>query len=206
MTKLHVPATKSQLQRLKAQREVAREGFELLDQKREILVMELMRMLERVKLLEQELDRAATKAYDSLKKMILTVGRNRSTEISRTITFDATVRERVSKIAGVTLPSLEVTLSELTPKYSFMSTYSYCDKTMVDFFEYLKLISEMAGIRTVVWRLAQEVKKTQRRVNALEKQVIPDTEETIGYIQGVLEEREREALFVQKQVKGRLGG
>lgn len=206
MAKLHVPATKSQLQQLKAQSTVAHEGFELLDQKREILVMELMRMLERVKLLERDLDAAANRAYDSLKKMILTVGRSRSSEISRNITFDAEVREKVSKIAGVTLPSIEVTLPELSPRYSFMSTYSHCDRTMVDFFAYLKLISEMAGIRTVVWRLAQEVKKTQRRVNALEKQVIPDTEETIFYIQGVLEEREREALFVQKQVKARLGG
>jgi V/A-type H+-transporting ATPase subunit D len=206
MAKLHVPATKSQLFRLKTQRQIAQDGFELLEQKREILVMELMRMLERVKLLERELDAQIEKAYGSLKQMILFVGRERSSEISSTIAFKFTVHERIQRIAGVTLPSIDVEVPELAPKYSFMNTYSHCDRTMVEFFELLKLISQMAGIRTVVWRLAKEVKKTQRRVNALEKQVIPDTRETIRYIEGVLEEREREALFIQKQVKSRLGG
>lgn len=206
MAKLHVPATKSQLFRLRAQHQIARDGFELLEQKREILVMELMRMLERVKLLERELDVQIEKSYASLKQMLLRVGRERSSEISTDIRFDFTVTEKITKIAGVTLPSIDVQVPELSPRYSFMDTYSHCDSTMVEFFELLRLISEMAGIRTVVWRLAREVKKTQRRVNALEKQVIPDTRETIQYIQGVLEEREREALFIQKQVKSRLGG
>lgn len=206
MAKLHVPATKSQLFRLRAQHQIAHDGFELLEQKREILVMELMRMLERVKILERELDSQIEKSYASLKQMLLRVGRERSSEISADIRFDFTVTEKVTKIAGVTLPSIDVQVPELSPRYSFMDTYSHCDSTMVEFFALLRLISEMAGIRTVVWRLAREVKKTQRRVNALEKQVIPDTRETIQYIQGVLEEREREALFIQKQVKSRLGG
>jgi len=206
MAKLHVPATKSQLFRLKGQQQIAQDGFELLEQKREILVMELMRMLERVKLLERELDEQVEKAYASLKRMLLAVGRARSAEISSNVKFGFVVHERVQRIAGVTLPSLDVQIPDLEPKYSFMDTYSHCDSTMVEFFELLKLVGQMAGIRTVVWRLAKEVKKTQRRVNALEKQVIPDTRETVAYIQSVLEEREREALFIQKQVKSRLGG
>ncbi|HUX51283.1 MAG TPA: V-type ATP synthase subunit D [Spirochaetia bacterium] len=206
MAKLHVPATKSQLFRLKGQQQIAQDGFELLEQKREILVMELMRMLERVKLLERELDEQVEKAYASLKRMLLAVGRARSAEISSNVKFGFVVHERVQRIAGVTLPSLDVQIPDLEPKYSFMDTYSHCDRTMVEFFELLKLVGQMAGIRTVVWRLAKEVKKTQRRVNALEKQVIPDTRETVAYIQSVLEEREREALFIQKQVKSRLGG
>ena len=91
-------------------------------------------------------------------------------------------------------------------KYSFMSTHSSCDGTMIEFFEMLKLIARMAEIRTMVWRLAKEVRKTQRRVNALEKIVIPDVEETKKFIEGVLEEREREVFFVQKILKARLLG
>jgi V/A-type H+-transporting ATPase subunit D len=62
----------------------------------------------------------------------------------------------------------------------------------------------MAEIRTMAWRLAREVRKTQRRVNALEKIVIPDILDTRYFIEGVLEEREREAFFVLKVRKGRL--
>jgi V/A-type H+-transporting ATPase subunit D len=64
----------------------------------------------------------------------------------------------------------------------------------------------MASIRTIVWRLAKEVKKTQRRVNALDKQVIPQTRETKTYIESILEERERESIFVLKALKSRSGG
>ena len=74
---------------------------------------------------------------------------------------------------------------------------------MVEFFQLLKLLTEMASIRTIVWRLATEVKKTQRRVNALDKLVIPQTRETKVYIESVLEERERENVFVLKSLKSR---
>ncbi len=77
---------------------------------------------------------------------------------------------------------------------------------MIDFFELLRLLTDMASIRTIVWRLAREVKKTQRRVNALDKQVIPQTRETKTYIESVLEERERENVFVLKALKSRNGG
>ena len=74
---------------------------------------------------------------------------------------------------------------------------------MADFFKLLTLLTQMASIRTIVWRLAGEVKKTQRRVNALDKMVIPQTKDTKKYIESVLEERERENIFVLKSLKRR---
>ena len=87
-----------------------------------------------------------------------------------------------------------------------MGSWADCDRVMIDFFELLRLLTDMASIRTIVWRLAREVKKTQRRVNALDKQVIPQTRETKAYIESVLEERERENVFVLKALKARNGG
>ncbi|MGA2481319.1 MAG: V-type ATP synthase subunit D, partial [Spirochaetia bacterium] len=104
------------------------------------------------------------------------------------------------------LPTIDMDMPKMELKYSFMSTDSSCDGTMTEFFELLKLVARMAEIRTMVWRLAKEVRKTQRRVNALEKIVIPDVQETKKFIEGVLEEREREVFFVQKILKARLLG
>ena len=70
-------------------------------------------------------------------------------------------------------------------------------------FELLSLLTQMASIRTIVWRLAMEVKKTQRRVNALDKMIIPQAKETKSYIESVLEERERDNTFVLKALKKR---
>jgi V/A-type H+-transporting ATPase subunit D len=206
MARYDVPPTKSSLFSVKEQLSIAREGFELLEQKREILVMELMRMVEEVKLLEREMDKRIDSAYANLKRMFVRIGRQTAKEISAGIKFGYTLREKEGKLMGIPLPTLDMEMPKMDLKYSYMSTYSSCDKTMIEFFELLKLVARMAEIRTMVWRLAKEVRKTQRRVNALEKIVIPDVVETKTFIEGVLEEREREVFFVQKILKARLLG
>jgi len=206
MARYDVPPTKSSLLSVKDQLSIAKEGFELLEQKREILVMELMRMVEEVKLVERDLDKRVATAYASLKRMLVQVGRHTAQEVSSGIRFDYSVKEKQGKLMGIPLPTITMEAPRIEIKYSFMSTYSSCDRTMVEFFELLKLVARLAEIRTMVWRLAKEVRKTQRRVNALEKIVIPDVEQTKTFIEGVLEEREREVFFVQKILKARLLG
>jgi V/A-type H+-transporting ATPase subunit D len=57
----------------------------------------------------------------------------------------------------------------------------------------------------MAWRLAREVRKTQRRVNALEKIVIPAAKETRVYIESALEERDRDSFFTSKLLKRNMG-
>ena len=206
MARYDVPPTKSNLFAIRGQLSIAREGFELLEQKREILIMELMRMVEEVKLLERDLDKRVESAYKALKTTIVGLGRETAREVSAGITFDYVLKEKQSRLMGIPLPTIDVQTPPMALKYSFMNTNATCDRTMVEFFELLKLVARMAEIRTMVWRLAKEVRKTQRRVNALEKIVIPDVLETKKFIEDVLEEREREVFFVQKILKARLLG
>jgi V/A-type H+-transporting ATPase subunit D len=206
MARYDVPPTKSSLLRVKEQLAIAREGFELLEQKREILVMELMRMVEEVKLLEHDMERKIHTAYGSLRQMIVRMGRETAEDVSNGIQFEYVTREKHGKLMGIPLPTLDMDMPRMELKYSFMSSTSACDATTIEFFELLKLIARMAEIRTMVWRLAKEVRKTQRRVNALEKIVIPEVQDTKKFIEGVLEEREREVFFVQKLLKARILG
>ena len=57
MARLNLAPTKSNLLKIKEQLAVAEDGYELLEQKREILVMELMHLVEKVKLLEQKINK-----------------------------------------------------------------------------------------------------------------------------------------------------
>lgn len=206
MARLAIAPTKSNLLAVKEQLIIARDGYELLEQKREILVMELMQMVEKVKLLEADIDKQIEKAYPSLKRMFMAVGRDRSERVSKNVSYDFDISEKSVLLAGMTFSSISVTLPKRRLAYSYLNSFADCDKVMVDFFELLRLLTEMASIRTIVWSLAREVKKTQRRVNALDKQVIPQTQETKVYIESVLEERERESIFVLKALKARNGG
>jgi V/A-type H+/Na+-transporting ATPase subunit D len=206
MAHQNIPPTKSNLFSVKDQLTTAREGYDLLEQKREILVMELMRLVEEVKLLERDMDKRLESSYGALKQMLVRMGRDTALEVSEGIQFSYAMREKSGKLMGMAMPTIDVDMPGMELKYSFMNTDSACDATTVEFFELLKLISRMAEIRTMVWRLAKEVRKTQRRVNALDKIVIPDVEETKKFIEGVLEEREREVFFVQKILKAKLLG
>ncbi len=206
MARLPVAPTKSNLLAVKEQLSIARDGYELLEQKREILVMELMQMVERVKLLEADIEKQVGKAYPSLKRMFMSVGRDRTERVSRSVSYDFALQEKRVILAGMTFSSVSVDLPKRRLSWSYLNSFADCDKVTIEFFELLRLLTEMASIRTIVWRLAREVKKTQRRVNALDKQVIPQTAETKGYIESVLEERERESVFVLKALKARNGG
>lgn len=206
MAKLNIAPTKSNLLAMKEQLSISEDGYDLLDQKREILVMELLHMVERVKLLERDIDKAIEEAYPAFKKMLLTVGSDQVERISHSVHYDFTLQEKDVTLAGMTFQSLDVQLPKRELFYSHVGTFADSDDVMVRFFELLSLLTEMASIRTIVWRLAAEVKKTQRRVNALDKMVIPQTRETKKYIEGVLEERERENVFVLKALKARARG
>lgn len=205
MAKLNIAPTKSNLLSLKEQLAVSTEGYDLLEQKREILVMELMHLVERVKLLEHDMDKCIAKAYPALKRMLLAMGGERTERLAMAVDYKFEITKKPVIIGGMNFTSLDVTLPKRELFSSFMGTTPDNDEVMADFFELLALITQMASIRTIVWRLAMEVKKTQRRVNALDKMVIPQSKETVKYIESVLEERERDNVFVLKALKGRQG-
>lgn len=206
MARFEVPPTKSSLLAVKSNLAIAREGHELLEQKREILIMELMRMVEEVKLVERDLDAQVHAAYGALRAMLVRTGRDAARDVADGISFAYNTQEKSTRLMGIPLPSLDIEMPRMELKYSLLGGDASCDATMREFFALLSLVARMAEIRTMVWRLAKEVKKTQRRVNALEKIVIPDVLETRAFIESVLEEREREVFFVQKILKSRLLG
>ena len=203
MAKLNIAPTKSNLLAIKEQLSVSTQGYDLLEQKREILVMELMRIVDKVKLLEKEIDRCTQKAYPALKNMLMAIGGDSAERIARGVDYKFELTKKNVFLAGLQFESIDVVLPKKKLFSSFMGTFPDSDHVMTDFFELLSILTQMASIRTVAWRLAVEVKKTQRRVNALDKMVIPQDRETVKYIESVLEERERDNTFVLKSLKKR---
>jgi len=201
MAREQIAPTKTNLFRTKERLNTALEGYDLLEQKREILVMELMQKVELVKILESDLDKRVATAYPCLKRMLVAVGRDRADKLSGHIHYKYDLTEKRTLIAGMNLLGLEVKLPEAELKYSPANSFAECDETVLEFFKLLKILTELAAVRTIAWRLAREVRKTQRRVNALEKMVIPTARETKVYIESALEERDRDAFFTSKLLK-----
>ena len=205
MARLNLAPTTSNLLAMKEQLAISTNGYELLEEKREILVRELMHLVEQVKLLEKGLDEVIAKAYPAFRRMFLTEGSDQIERLSQGIHYDFEILEKKVTIGGMPFSTLDMTMPQKELFYSFLGTYANTDATIDKLFELLALLTQLASIRTIVWRLAGEVKKTQRRVNALDKLIIPQTEETRKYIESVLEERERENVFVLKALKKKNG-
>ncbi|MFA4945377.1 MAG: V-type ATP synthase subunit D [Lentisphaeria bacterium] len=204
MARLNTAPTKSNLQSLKRDLALATEGFSLLDQKREILVLELMRLLEQVREARRQLEARRQAAYATLKKAATANGYHQLRATAAGIRYEHRVREGQRIVAGVRVPDFGVEHGEFRSQFGFAGTDSLVDRTMAEFLELLKAVSRMAQLETAVWQLARELKKTQRRVNALEQLFIPAYQDTRKWIQETLEGKELESFFVLKLLKKKL--
>ncbi|MFH0964159.1 MAG: V-type ATP synthase subunit D [Planctomycetota bacterium] len=203
MAKRNVPPTKSNLILLRHELVFTREGFGLLDEKRQILVIELMRHVERAKRIQRALDEAMAKAYEALRAAVLAAGRRSlgGLAVASPVVRDLHVRSQ--RLMGLYLPRVEFPKPAPRPRFGLSRTPVPADELYRIFTGLLVLIGELAEVENTVMRLARELKKTQRRVNALEKLFIPETVDTLKYISDTLEERDREALGVMRIVKRR---
>lgn len=207
MAKLDVAPTKSSYLTLKKNLEFAQQGFDLLEQKRTILTIELMGQLEAVRQVEKELGPSLKRAYEGLREASLENGSDRLERLStgaRATGHDVSLEGR--PLMGIQLPSLEFDLKPLPAQFSGLDSSASVDEVSRSFLEALRHVARLAQLQTLVIRLARELKKTQRRVNALEKNFIPDYKETIHYIDEALDERERESIVIMKMIKSRLAG
>jgi len=105
---------------------------------------------------------------------------------------------------GVSLPAVELTLRYNPPYYGPSGTSVWTDEAVQRFKDALGSIAVLAECRISVIRLAREIQKTIRRVNALERVFIPDYQDSLHHVEGALEEADREAFFVLKLIKDRL--
>ncbi|MEW6357899.1 MAG: V-type ATP synthase subunit D [Planctomycetota bacterium] len=204
MAKLNVPLTKTSYFQLKRELAFAEEGFDLLDQKREILIIELMRLVQRARSIQEVVEAKLNAAYRALERATLEAG---AFELGREAVhaqYDHKVDISHHRLMGIVMPTVEAKHEAMGVRYSMASSSPRTDEATRLFLDALDSIRELAEVETMVWRLAREVKKTQRRVNALEKIFIPNYKETQRYILSTLEEKEREAFFVMKMLKGRL--
>lgn len=196
--------TKTNLLTLKEELSFAELGKDLLDQKRGILVTELLALVDQAESYEKSVREALAKAFETLEDAVLAIGKLQVLSLSGAVNMDASIRLDQRKIMGVSLPVVETTFTDRAPYFSALGADFRVDLAVKDFREALGLMGRFAELKVSITRLATETRKTIRKVNALEKIAIPDLEETISHIAGRLEESERDMFVLMKMVKDRL--
>jgi V/A-type H+-transporting ATPase subunit D len=142
-------------------------------------------------------------AYRTLEQARLTMGQEHMEWAALAVNKTVDVQLKYRGVMGVTLPVIEARGTPPEMPYSLGDTTAALDEASTVFRDVLESVPRLAELVTSVWRLAGELRKTQRRVNALEHIFIPDYTETIAFIESALEEREREETFRLKRLKSK---
>ncbi len=199
--RLRVNPTRIELIRLKRSLRVAEKVHDILEDKRDVLLRRLDEVIEQARKGREELWTPLTEAYRALFDAYLKMGplTLESVALTTPIRIDATVNIRT--IVDVDVPTLQVTEKEVGVTYGFADTNVSLDETTRLMRRLLPTIFKAAEAENAIFRLANELERTQRLINALEYVIIPQYRDSIKFISSTLEERAREDFVKLKHVK-----
>lgn len=191
--------TKGNLLATKKSLELSRTGFDLLDRKRNILIREMMSLIDRASKIQGKIDRAYAEAYSSLQLANITLGI--CGELSQTVPVENGLNVAYRSVMGVEIPMVSLETKDTPIPFGLNSTNILLDKAYSKFNEVKCMTAELAEVENSVYRLADAVKKTQKRANALKNILIPRFQVTVKMITDALEEKDREEFSRLKIIK-----
>lgn len=192
-------ATKGNLLAIKRSLELAERGYALMDKKRNILIMEMMGIVDKVKQIQGEIDQTFARAYAALQKANITLGT--CLETAKSVPIEDSVHIMYRSIMGVEIPIVTIDEPRSRIYFGFSSSNSALDEAYICFGQVKMLCAKLAEVETSVYRLADAVRKTQRRANALNHIIIPRYRASVALITTALEEKEREEFSRLKIIK-----
>lgn len=195
--------TKTNLINLKNSLQFSQNGFELLDKKRNTLIKEMMAYVEISKEIQKNFADVFEEACNSIKVAKISYGLLNLEDISNSIPkiSDYTINYR--SVMGVQVPSIAFHKENIKPSYGIFTSEAAVDDVYDKFTELKYLLFKYAEVENAVFKLSVEVKKTQKRANALQNVQIPKLKALVKYISDVLEEKDREDFFRLKVVKNK---
>ena len=185
---------------------LAKQGFELMDKKRNILIREMMGLIDQASEIQSQIDETFRTAYAALQKANIEMGINYVQEISFSVPVENSIKIKTRSIMGTEIPLVQYDPIVSVPTYAFYSTRKSLDEAKVAFEKVKDLTIRLSIIENSAYRLATNIKKTQKRANALKNITIPTYQALSTNIQNALEEKEREEFTRLKVIKRRKTG
>lgn len=194
-------ATKGNLIAAKNTLELSKLGYGLMDKKRNILIRELMELIDRAAEIQKEIARTFSQAYAALADANIAMGISRVETISRAMPVDDSIVVKSRSVMGVEIPLVEHGKTPNNPHFGFRDSSAALDEARNKFMAVKEMSLALAQIENSAYRLATNIKKTQKRANALKNIMIPRYEGITARIQNALEEKEREEFTRLKVIK-----
>ncbi|CDE10694.1 v-type ATPase D subunit [Clostridium sp. CAG:354] len=194
--------TKSNLIKLKKTIILAKQGQELLEKKKYILMKEVEKYISKRVQIEDEFKEQYEKAFYMLQNANVDIGINKVSSIAHNIGVDETLDIKYKTVMGVEIPIVDYKQRE-KPELTFglLGTTINLDEAIIEFQKLKKILIDLAEIEVTVKRLNDSIVKVQKRSNSLKDIVIPNYEKQEKRIQETLDERDREEFTRMKMIK-----
>ena len=199
--RLKIPPTKSTLLVLKRKIAFLEQGHKLLERKKELLTRLVYERLKQYLRLRKEVKSALESAYYWLGITHMRMGSLALQQVAIGLQPPLHINILPRSSIGVQYPAVTAERLPLLP-VGLMGTDTSFDETRRQLADLVVLLARFGEAETALWRLLEEQRKTQKRVNALKYNVIPAYRETIRFINSTLAEEERNTLFQIKVLRG----
>lgn len=189
---------------LKAQLALARQGRDLLEEKRTALMKEFLKIADTIMERSDVLQQSAVNARRALARAEAIAGSEAIQSAALITRSELPLEVTTASVMGVKVPHIEqkrVSRSILQRGYSIVGSSMTIDETASAFEAEVDAIIALAESELRFARLAAEIRRTSRRLNALDHLLIPALEADLDYIQMALDERERADHFRLKLIK-----
>ncbi len=193
--------TKANLIAAKKSLALSKVGYELMNRKRNILIHEMMLLIDRAAHIQAVIDDTYTSAYAALQRANITIGICK--ELASVVPVETDLQLSFRSVMGVEIPLVKLEESDNYRKvpYGMAKSNEALDEAYMEFLKVKKLTAELAEVENSVYRLADAIKKIQKRANALKNIMIPKFVQTVKFITDSLEEKEREEFSRMKVIK-----
>lgn len=182
---------------------LANQGYELMDKKRNILIRELMDLIDQAKDIQEQIDSTFTHAYKCLQHANIEHGISLVSQLAYTVPIEDSIKIKSRSIMGTEIPLVDYTPDNNQPSYSFSTTDESIDRAREAFRKVKELTIKLSMVENAAYRLATNIKKTQKRANALKNITLPTYTALVSSISNALEEKEREEFTRLKVIKQR---
>ena len=187
----------------RSQYALAVRGVDLLQKKRDALVREFFSLVHETLDARRELYSAEREAHMALILAKSFDGPDAVEVVSLSVPVETTVRAEVDNIWGTRVPVLAMDRHQ-DARLSLLTVGGRTVAAQTAFRKYCRALIRVANSESRLRRIGEEIKKTARRVNALELAVIPGLGSQIRYIRQVLDQQEQEDIFRLKRVKQKI--
>ena len=208
MTQDTIQPTRAGLMALKRKLSIAEKGHRLLKLKRDVLILELIRIAKEAQQINSLLEQHYLGALDTLAIAEMMEGSLGIEIVAISVEESPEITAGIRNIMGMRIPvfaSTGVKKELATRGYGLNGTSSVIDEAAEAFEDLTSLIIRHAEQVTALQILTTEIIRLKRRVNALEFKIIPEltvARDTIIMQRDELEREELSRIFWIKNKKG----